>query len=480
MWDQITPIAVEFGLTLLALAVLSVGLVFPARREGRLELGITVVGLLVLLVASLTGLIPSHPVFGGIFQTTPVARILKLLFLTAGLLVAMLSWPGQRRTDILPFDRMGEYLGLMLFSLTGMCFLVSAQELMLLYVGLELATIPAILMVALNRQELRSAEASMKYVLFSALSSGLILYGLSLVYGMTGKMFLREIAAQISFSPLAIVALALVMAGVGFKISAAPFHLWTPDTYEGAPVTVTAFLSVASKAAGFVLFYKLMAGVFGNLGAYLQVLMAILATLTMTFGNLAALQQTNLKRFLAYSSIAQAGYLMIGLTNASDLGLASVVYYLVVYLFSNLAAFAVVTLVTAATGKEDIREYTGFSEANPGLALVMMLAMFSLAGIPPLAGFLGKFYLFAAAAKQGLYWLVLVGAVNATVSLYYYLVVIKWMYLLKPSAERVQIARVELPWLGRLVLGVTAAGMVLIGILPQVIRWTEAAARGSF
>jgi len=190
MWDQIAPISVEFGLTLLALAVLSVRLVFPARSEGRFELGLTVAGLLALLLASAGGLVPSHPAFGGVFQTSPTAWILKLLFLSSGLLVAMLSWPGQRCTDILPFDRMGEYLGLMLFSITGMCFLVSAQELMLLYVGLELATIPAILMVALNRQELRSAEASMKYVLFSALSSGLILYGLSLVYGMTGKMFL--------------------------------------------------------------------------------------------------------------------------------------------------------------------------------------------------------------------------------------------------------------------------------------------------
>ncbi len=480
MWDQIHVISVEIGLIILALAVLSIRLFAPGENRGKAEVGLTVCGLLLLLGVTLTNLLPAHPAFGGVYHVGPVAGIFKVLFLSAGVLVALLSWPASNRSTILPYDRMGEYLGLMLFSITGMCFLVSAQELVLLYVGLELATIPAILMVALNRHELRSAEAGMKYVLFSALSSGLILYGLSLVYGMTGKMYLAEIATRITMSPLALVSAVLLMAGVGFKISAAPFHLWTPDTYEGAPVTVTAFLSVASKAAGFVLFYKVIGQVFFNLSGHVQLMIGLLATVTMTFGNLAALHQTNLKRFLAYSSIAQAGYLMIGLTNTTDLGLTSVVYYLLVYLFSNLAAFAVITLVSAATGKEDLRAYIGFSETNPILALVMMLAMFSLAGIPPLAGFLGKFYLFAAAAKQGLYWLVFVGAVNATISLYYYLIVIKWMYLLKPQDDQRPLCAIEIAWPGRFALGITSLAMLIIGLLPQVIRWTETAASGKF
>jgi NADH-quinone oxidoreductase subunit N len=343
-----------------------------------------------------------------------------------------------------------------------------------------LVTIPLILLVAINRHELRSAEAGMKYVLFSAMSSGLLLYGLSLVYGMAGTLSLAGIAAKLTWTPLTVMALALVMGGVGFKISAVPFHLWTPDTYEGAPVPVTAFLSVASKAAGFALFYKVVAGMFAVLGPSVVVMVSILATLTMTFGNLVALQQTNLKRFLAFSSIAQAGFLMIGLVHGGPLGLTSVVFYLAVYLFSNLAAFGVVTVVSAATGKEDMRDYLGLSESNPKLALVMMLSMFSLAGIPPLAGFLGKFYLFAAAAEKGMYWLVFVGAVNATISLYYYLIVIKWMYLLKAAEGRQRIEPIEVSWASWVVLGVSTMAMILIGILPQFIHWAEVAASHGF
>ena len=205
----------------------------------------------------------------------------------------------------------------------------------------------------------------------------------------------------------------------------------------------------------------------------------ILACLTMTFGNLVALYQTNMKRFLAFSSIAQAGYLLVGLTNTDELGIASVLFYLLVYLVSNVAAFGVVTVIAGATGKEDMRDYVGFSISNPGLAAVMMLAMFSLAGIPPLAGFLGKFYLFAAAAQKGLYWLVFVGVVNATISLYYYLMVVKWMYLVKPEPGK-EFGKIETPLASTLVLGVCSLAMILIGLLPQVIHWTETAAAAGF
>jgi NADH-quinone oxidoreductase subunit N len=266
------------------------------------------------------------------------------------------------------------------------------------------------------------------------------------------------------------------MAGVGFKISAAPFHLWTPDTYEGAPLPVATFLSVASKAAGFALFFKLISVAFGAVAEHAQLLVVILATLTMSIGNLVALMQTNMKRFLAFSSIAQAGYLLVGLANREELGTASVLFYMLVYLFSNVAAFGVVTLIAGATGKEDMRDYVGFSVSNPGLAAVMMLAMFSLAGIPPLAGFLGKFYLFAAAAEKGLYWLVLVGVVNATVSLFYYLTVLRWMYLVKAEPGQ-EFPAISVPFAGTLALGIASLSMVVIGIVPHVIKWTETAAK---
>jgi NADH-quinone oxidoreductase subunit N len=435
MFYQLFTIANELLLLLLAALVISIGLL-REKSSGKAEVIVTVLGLAVLLVADVAGLYPPSLGFGDTYFAGPVERVFKCVFLLAGLLTALLCWPSSHKVEIVPRDKTGELLGLLLLSIIGMCCLISAKELILLYVSLELVTIPLILLVAFNRQELRSAEAGIKYVLFSALSSGILLYGLSLVYGMTGTTYLAGMASKLSLNFLSLVALALVTAGVGFKISAVPFHLLTPDTYEGAPLPVTTFLSVASKAAGFALFYKVITIVFGSLQSSTLTLICVLSTVTMTFGNLVALYQTNLKRFLAFSSIAQAGYLMLGLANPDQLGLASVLFYLLVYLVSNVAAFAVVTLTAAATGKEDMRDYVGFSLTNPKLAAVMMLAMFSLAGIPPLAGFLGKFYLFAAAAQKGLYWLVFVAVLNATISLFYYLMVLKWMYLVRPAEGR--------------------------------------------
>jgi NADH-quinone oxidoreductase subunit N len=474
MLQQLFAISNELILTALAVVVMSVNL-GGRRGSGQAEILITALTLAGLFVAAVLGVFPDTLAFGA-YQAGPVARVFKCVFLLAGMMTALLSWRGNQAVEMLPAGRMGEHLGLMLLSIVGMCFLVSAQELVLLYVSLELVTIPLILLVAFNRHELRSAEAAMKYVMFSALSSGLLLYGLSILYGMTGTTYLAGIAPKLQLGFLTVVSLVLVMAGVGFKISAAPFHLWTPDTYEGAPLPVTTFLSVASKAAGFALFFKLISVSFGTLAEHAQWLVVILATLTMTIGNLVALMQTNMKRFLAFSSIAQAGYLLVGLANREELGTASVLFYLLVYLFSNVAAFGVVTLIAGATGKEDMRDYVGFSVSNPGLAAVMMLAMFSLAGIPPLAGFLGKFYLFAAAAEKGLYWLVMVGVVNATVSLFYYLTVLRWMYLVKAEPGQ-EFPTLRVPFAGTLVLGICSVSMMAIGLVPQVIKWTEAAAK---
>jgi NADH-quinone oxidoreductase subunit N len=236
---------------------------------------------------------------------------------------------------------------------------------------------------------------------------------------------------------------------------------------------VAAFISVGSKTAGFVLFYQIISGLFGLDQRLLELLIGVLAALTMTIGNLVALHQTNMKRFLAYSSIAQAGYLMVGLVNAEPLGVTSVAFYLLVYLVSNIAAFTVINVIARETGREEVQDYVGLSETNPFLAAVMMLAMFSLAGIPPLAGFLGKFYLFAAAAEQGLYWLVLVGAINATVSLFYYLLVIKWMYIVKPATPESLIDKVPLSLSGGVLLVSTSVAMLFIGLTPQFLHWIE-------
>lgn len=471
----------EISLVLLAFLVLSVGLVRPGPSSGKTETALAIAGLLALLgLTHFSSLFTGPSPLDGVFSTGPTALFFKQLFLISALLTCLLSWPAESRSAVAPFRRQGEYLGLLLFSVVGMCTVVSAREMTALYLGLELVTMPMVLLVAFNREEQRSAEAGLKYVFFSALSSGLLLYGLSFVYGMTGTLHLETATAALTAQPLTWVALALVLAGVGFKVSAVPFHLWTPDTYEGAPAAVSAFLSVASKAAGFAVFTKLVVALFGPALPATNLLLGLLATLTMTFGNLVAIHQTNLKRFLAYSSIAQAGYLILGLVNPGLIGSSSVLFYLLVYVFSNLAAFGVVIAVASATGREDLRQYAGLSRSNPGLALIMMLAVFSLAGIPPLAGFLGKFYLFAAAAEVGQYWLVFAGAINATISLYYYLIVVKWMYIAEPVDEAGPVPPFTLSLPARAALFSCSAGLVVIGLLPQFLAWSRVAAFGGF
>jgi len=473
MMRELIILSPELILVLLAGGILCLSLFTSRAIAQRFMPLLAVSGLVVLLFLVGGRWIPSGTAIGGSYSTHALSQVFKTIFILADLLTVLLSWPRSDQPEDRSEEHLGEYLALLHLSMAGMCLLASARDLVLLYVSLELVTMPLILLVAFRRHELRSAEAALKYVFFSALASGLLLYGLSLVYGLTGSMNIQQCASRLTPGPLTTLALALCFAGVGFKMSAAPFHLWTPDTYEGAPIPVTAFISVASKAAGFVLFYQLIIGVFGADPRLLETLVATLAALTMTIGNLVALFQTNLKRFLAYSSIAQAGYLMIGLVNPELLGVTSVAFYLLVYVVSNIAAFTVVNLIARETGREEMQDYVGLSQTNPFLAAVMMLAMFSLAGIPPLAGFLGKFYLFAAAAEKGLYWLVLVGAINATISLFYYLLVIKWMYIVKPATPESLIDKVPLSLPGGVLLVSTSMAMVLIGLIPQFLHWIE-------
>ena len=473
-------IGLELLLVALSFAVLGVTMIAPGRRDGKVEAAIAAAGLAGLFAATFAGLGAEVTAFGGAWGTGPLALLYKRLFLGAGFLTVLMSWPAGQPHPALPRARLGESFGLLILSVSGMCVLASARELAVLYTGLELLTMPAIALVAMHPREPRSAEAGLKYVFTAALSSGLLLYGLSLLYGLTGSTMIVEIAARLPAGPLTIVALAMVAGGAGFKISAVPFHLWAPDTYEGAPVPVTAFLSVASKAAGFVLLAKAVTASFGPSGAPVGFLVAVLATVTMTVGNLVALHQTRLKRFLAWSSIAQAGYILVGVAGDGDRATASVAYYLLVYLVTNLAAFGVVTVVAEATGREDMTEWVGISESNPRLSAVMMLALFSLAGIPPLAGFLGKFYLFASAAGSGLIWLVLVAAVNSTISLYYYLIVLKWMYIVKPDEKNPGVPKIAVPTAAVAGLALATVGMILVGLVPGIVRWAQTAAAAGF
>jgi len=473
-------IALESALILLAAIVLGIGMVNPGRRDGRPEALAATIGFTVLFAGTFFGLSPLGEAFGGAWGVGPLSVLYKRLFLAAGALTALLAYPGGEPNPSIPRSRLGEALGLIVFSVTGMCVLVSSRELALLYTGLELVTMPLVALVAFHPRESRGAEAGLKYVFTSALSSGFLLYGLSFVYGLTGTTMLSQVAERLPSGPLTVAALVMVMVGVGFKISAVPFHLWAPDVYEGGPIIVSTFLAVASKAAGFALFVKVITVAFARVGDNVSAMIALLAVLTMSVANLITLYQNNIKRFLAWSSVAQAGYLLVGLAPGGYRADGSVAFYLLVYLVTSLAAFGVAAVVAAATGREDMREYVGLSESNPKLAFVMMLALFSLGGIPPLAGFLGKFYLFASAAQAGMAWLVLVAAVNSTVSLYYYLTVIRWMYIERPTAEVAAVPPIRIGAAANAVLMICTAGMLLLGMLPQILRWVEAAAAAGF
>jgi NADH-quinone oxidoreductase subunit N len=312
------------------------------------------------------------------------------------------------------------------------------------YLGLELATIPVAALAAFERYKNKSAEAGIKLILISALSSGILLYGISMVYGTTGSLYFIDLLKYFNGRNLQILGFIFFFAGMAFKISIVPFHLWTADVYEGAPVNITSFLSVISKGAALFIFILILYTVFPIIRDSWQKTIFVTSILTMTIGNLFAIRQQNLKRFLAFSSISQAGYILLGIIGANQLGMASVIYYIIVYIFSNLGAFGVVTAISNATGKENIDDYNGLYHTNPKLSLIMTLALFSLAGIPPLAGFFGKFFLFTAAAEKGFYFLVLIAVLNTIISLYYYLLVVKAMFINK-NEEPIAGFKTDLP-----------------------------------
>jgi NADH-quinone oxidoreductase subunit N len=351
-----------------------------------------------------------------------------------------------------------------------MNFMISSGHFLMFYIGLELATIPLAALAAYDRYSNKSAEAGIKLILISALSSGILLYGLSMIYGTTGTLYFNEVAKVFSNNNLQVLGFIFFFAGMAFKISIVPFHLWTADVYEGAPVNITSYLSVISKGAAVFIFIIVLFSVFPVILATWQKIIYVTAILTMTIGNLFAIRQNNLKRFLAFSSISQAGYILLGFIGGNQLGMTSVVYYILVYIFSNLGAFGVVTAISNTTGKENIDDYNNLYKTNPGLSLIMTLALFSLAGIPPVAGFFGKFFLFASAAEKGFYPLVVIAVLNTIISLYYYLLVVKAMFINENNAP---IEYFRSDFMTRIALAICVAGIFFTGfasILFEIIR----------
>ncbi|MBM4294933.1 MAG: NADH-quinone oxidoreductase subunit N [Deltaproteobacteria bacterium] len=365
---------------------------------------------------------------------------------------------------------LGEYYALVLFATAGMMLMASSAHFIMIFLGLEVMSIAVYVLAGLFREDFKSNEAALKYLILGAFSSAFLLFGMAMLYGAAGgTLYLPDLAARLTdkafvSTPLALLAVALLIVGFGFKVASFPFHMWTPDVYEGAPTSVTAFMAVGVKAAAFAAFARVFFLVFPSLKVDWVMVLWVLAVATMTIGNVTAIAQTNIKRMLAYSSIAHAGYLMVGLVAANQLGAVSLLYYLLAYTLMNLGAFGVVILVGR---KKDaylnIYDYSGLGAQHPVLAATMALFMFALAGIPPTAGFVGKFYLFSAAVQAGFIWLAILGVMNSLVSVYYYLRITVLMYMKPAEAD---LGPVAFSPATTAVLVATAVGVLWAGVFP--------------
>jgi len=434
----------------------------PGKKES-----ISLFSIIIFSVITIIGFFPSPEgqLFGGMYVSSGTRLLMKNILNIGALLVFIqsVSWLKKEENS----EKISEYFLLLISTLVGMNFMISAGHFLIFYIGIELATIPIAALAAFDRYNNKSAEAGIKLILSSALSSGVLLYGLSMIYGTTGTLYFNEVSTLFGKADLQILGFIFFFAGMAFKISIVPFHLWTADVYEGSPVNITSYLSVISKGAAVFILMIILFKVFPVITATWQKTIFVTSVLTMTIGNLFAIRQQNLKRFLAFSSISQAGYILLGLIGGNQLGMASVIYYILVYIFSNLGAFGVIAAISNATGKENIDDYNGLYHTNPKLSLIMTLALFSLAGIPPVAGFFGKFFLFTAAAQKGFYLLVLIAVLNTIISLFYYLLVVKAMFINK-SESPISTFKSDFPT--RLALGICVAGIVVTGFASVIFE----------
>lgn len=414
--------------------------------------------------------------FGGMLVVDPLTQCVKISLLALTVFTVLLSME-------LDFtDHVGEYLALILFAAVGMMFLISAQDILMIFISLELTSLSLYILTAFNKRDIKSAEASLKYFLFGGMSAAFTLFGLSFIYGLSGSTHLTEIAASLAgkgLDPLLVIAIVMVVIGFGFKVAAVPFHLWAPDAYQGAPTPSAAFIASGSKVASFFIFAQVMIvgfqGVAGRGGwhdfapGWVPVI-AVVAALSMVLGNLVAIVQSSVRRLIAYSAIAHAGYMLIAILSHNEQGLASLIYYAVTYGFTTIGAFGVVAVVEQGTGGEKLSDFAGLSRRAPVISFCMLIFMLSLAGIPPLAGFFGKFYVFAAALKGsatdlGLLWLVILAVLMSAVSFYYYLQVLKRIYVSEPESS----VSLKVPLLTQVVLVLLATLVILLGCFPNLL-----------
>ncbi|MFD1095525.1 NADH-quinone oxidoreductase subunit N [Salegentibacter chungangensis] len=404
--------------------------------------------------------LPENSLFGGMFRSNNLIHFFKSV-LNLGVFILLLQAADWIKEKVVRNGRSTEFFILLFASLLGMYFMISAGDFLMFYIGLELSTLPVAALAAFEIMQRKSSEAGIKLILSAALASGVSLFGISMLYATTGSIYFDQIILGLTETNLSILGFVLFFTGLAFKISLVPFHFWTADVYEGAPISIASYLSVISKGAAVFILMILLFSVLKPLMHIWENLIYGIALATMFTGNLFALRQQNMKRFLAFSSIAQAGFILLGLITGTQLGTTTVVYFVLIYIFSNLAAFGVVQAISLKTGKENMSDYEGLYRTNPKLSLVMMLALFSLAGIPPVAGFFGKFFLFTAAASKGYYLLVFLAVVNVTISLYYYLLVIRAIFLRK-GTDPIPFFKNKLYM--RLGLIITVLGILILGL----------------
>ncbi|HLG21572.1 MAG TPA: NADH-quinone oxidoreductase subunit N [Candidatus Manganitrophaceae bacterium] len=471
---NLTLMAPELWMTLLCCVVLSIDFIFP--KFSKTGLAYLSIGGMALITLELIGF-ALHSVEGTLFNTMFVldklAIFFKIFILVSTILTILASIDYLKK---IPYFR-GEYYFLILFAALGMMFMASANDFLSLFITMEFSTFGFYILVAYLREDFKSNEAGIKFFILGVLAASLIAYGISLIYGTTGSILFNEIAAmnpKISIG--LIVGLLFVFIGLGYKVGAVPFHTWIPDVYEGAPTPVTAYLSIVPKAAAFALFLRVVLAVFVDLQAEWQWMITWVSILSMTYGNITAIAQKNMKRLLAYSGIAQIGNILIGLAAGSKMGGDSILFYLLTYLFANIGAFVVVIIFSNLTHLDDIEDFAGLNRRSPLLAFAMLVSLLSLAGVPPLAGFVAKVYIFAAAVYQGLLLLVTVGLINVVISFYYYLIVVKKIYTLEPK----ETAPIPLSWPLKAALYACIAGVLILGIWPQPFIDFSVAATGVF
>ena len=472
-YGQFLNMIPEFYLVIILIAVFFTDFCLHKSEKKHDILSAVTAALMAVLPVRIALLSEPTEAFDGLYVASAAVNVMKVILAFGTFIVIVMAQPWLKKSAQ---KLEGEFYMLIISTLLGMFIMMSSGNFLLFFLGLETASVPLACMVAFDRHRNDSAEGAAKYILVATFSSGVMLFGISFIYAATGTLYFDDVAAKIAASPLTIMGLVFFFSGLGFKISLVPFHFWTADTYQGAPTPVTGYLSVISKGAAAITLCIILMKVFQPLLVYWEYLLYIVIVLSITVANLFAIRQSELKRFMAFSSISQAGYIMLAVVGNSQLGIASLTYYVLVYIVANMAVFTVINVVEQKNGgRTDMAAYNGFYQTNPKLSFLMTLALFSLAGIPPFAGMFSKFFVFMAAAGQGsaaAYFVVFVALVNTVVSLYYYLLIVKAMYITKTDTP---LPTFQSDCSTRTALAICTAGIALFGIASCIYEWIAAA-----